>query len=165
MLITLHSLETHNIHWGRSAESEAEVNSPIVENAHYSSLPWDSQHTLRTRLRSQRLRLTFRLLRMLITLHSLEIHSINTEAVVAKSEVMFTLRTWRNTHYSALFWEARMGITELSVKTYNMHVRKSWLRIKSRRLVLHLSMMLITLQSLETHNINWGRGCKVRGCG
>jgi hypothetical protein len=39
MLITLISLETHNIIEVAAEESEVEVNSPIVEDAHYSNLP------------------------------------------------------------------------------------------------------------------------------
>jgi hypothetical protein len=39
MLSTLLSLETHSINEVAAAESEAEVNYPIVEDAHYSTLP------------------------------------------------------------------------------------------------------------------------------
>jgi hypothetical protein len=58
------------------ANSEAKVRSLLVKDAHYSTLPWDPQHKLRSRMRSERLRLTFRLLRMLITILSLETHNV-----------------------------------------------------------------------------------------
>ncbi len=47
MGITQLSVETHNMHRDRGCNSEAVASSPLVNDAHFSVLPWDPQHQWR----------------------------------------------------------------------------------------------------------------------